>query len=77
MGNNLFLNTGMALTRNMVRQLGIHSGFKHKGEIPEKNVSKDPSMESITKIYFDPKSESWIFLKCQNFTTAQERENKP
>ena len=24
-----------------------------KGEIPEKNVSKDPSMDSIYKIYFD------------------------
>ena len=28
-----------------------HSGLK--GEIPEKNVSEDLSMDSISKIYFD------------------------
>ena len=35
----------------MIHLLSIHSGLK--GEIPEKNVSKDPSMDSISKIYFD------------------------
>ena len=29
----------------------LHSGLKE--EIPEKNASKDPTMDSISKIYFD------------------------
>ena len=35
----------------MIHLLSIHSGLK--GEIPEKNVSDNPSVDSLTKIFLD------------------------